>query len=297
MSNRHKYPRDLLVRTAATATSLVDLLRRLDVPLGSGPYRYLRDRLRQYGIDTSHFDNEPLPRRKPHSYSRERLAEAAASSHNIREMLEFMGVAPYDSVYTHLRRKLDRFGIDTSHFTGWRGNTPEEAFPRDELARAVAESYSLAGVLRALGCPSGGAGRARVQRSIAVHGISTAHFVGQGHRRGQPSPTRKTAAEILRRLEPGSPRTKTAMLRRALDESGVRQACGECGTGNTWQGKLLVLEIDHINGDRLDNRLENLRFLCPSCHSQTRSFSNPRGEAQYSGRRGSVPQLAKRAPV
>ena len=87
------------------------------------------------------------------------------------------------------------------------------------------------------------------------------------------------------------------MLRRALDESGVRQACGECGTGNTWQGKLLVLEIDHINGDRLDNRLENLRFLCPSCHSQTRSFSNPRGEAQYSGRRGSVPQLAKRAPV
>ena len=73
--------------------------------------------------------------------------------------------------------------------------------------------------------------------------------------------------------------------------------CDECGIGDTWQGKRLVREIDHINGDRLDNRLENLRFPCPSCHGQTRSFSNPRGEAQYSGRRGSVPQLAKRAPV
>ncbi|MFE7410356.1 HNH endonuclease [Streptomyces laurentii] len=63
------------------------------------------------------------------------------------------------------------------------------------------------------------------------------------------------------------------------------------------QGRRLVLEIDHANGDRLDNRAENLRYLCPSCHSQTGTFSNRRGGAQYSGRRGSVPQLAKRAPV
>ncbi|MFE7328455.1 HNH endonuclease [Streptomyces sp. NPDC057565] len=53
-----------------------------------------------------------------------------------------------------------------------------------------------------------------------------------------------------------------------------------CGIGETWQGKLLVLEIDHINGDRIDNRRENLRYLCPSCHSQTESFSNRRSRAQ-----------------
>ena len=76
------------------------------------------------------------------------------------------------------------------------------------------------------------------------------------------------------RLAPGGARTKTVLLRRALDDLGVSHVCGECGIGDTWQGGRLVLEIDHINGDRLDNRQENLRYLCPSCRSQTSTFAN-----------------------
>ncbi|GAA2982530.1 hypothetical protein Sfulv_21910 [Streptomyces fulvorobeus] len=70
------------------------------------------------------------------------------------------------------------------------------------------------------------------------------------------------------------------LLRRALDETGVPHACGACGLGDVWQGKRLVLEIDHINGDRLDNRRENLRYLCPSCHSQTETFAKGRDRTQ-----------------
>ncbi|MFD5103053.1 HNH endonuclease signature motif containing protein [Streptomyces albidochromogenes] len=273
MSDLNRYPRDLLVRTSAVSTSLVDLLRRLDAPLGSGPRRYLRGRLQKYGIDTSHFVDEPLPERERRSYTKKLLAEAASQSHSIREMLEYMGFPPSDSPYSYIRKKLDRLGIDTSHFTsGRRYSTP--LIPKADLASAVAASRSLAGVLRRVGRPNNGAARACVQRSIELHGLSTAHFTGQAHFRGTPSPHRKSATDILQRLESGSPRTKTALLRRALDDIGVPHVCAKCGTGDTWQSKRLVHEIDHVNGDRLDNRRENLRYLCPSCHSQTATFSN-----------------------
>ncbi|AWN27447.1 HNH endonuclease signature motif containing protein [Streptomyces sp. NEAU-S7GS2] len=271
MARHPTYTRDLLTRTAADSTSLVDMLRRLDAPLGSGPRRYLRDRLKHHGVDTTHFVDEALPPHQRRAYTRALLGEAAAQSHSIREMLEYMEVPPYDSAYTHLYRKLEQFGIDTSHFT--RRGRGSVLLPRRQLEVAVVASQSLAGVLAHLGRTDNSTSRRALKRSIEAYGLSTEHFTGQGHRRGLPSPARKSADNILRQREPGSRREKTVFLRRALNEKKVSRQCSECSLGDTWQGKRLVLEIDHINGDRLDNRLENLRYLCPSCHSQTRTFS------------------------
>lgn len=57
-------------------------------------------------------------------------------------------------------------------------------------------------------------------------------------------------------------------------------ACSICGL-STWMGKEITLQVDHINGDHYDNRLENLRFLCPNCHSQTPTYGNKRGKSLY----------------
>ncbi|MCX5378166.1 HNH endonuclease signature motif containing protein [Streptomyces sp. NBC_00091] len=269
-----RYTRDLLSRTAPLATSLVDLMRLLDVPLLAGPRRYVRDRLAHYGIDTSHFADEPLPVRVRQRYTEERLREAAACSDSITEMLAYMGVEPYNSAHVHIAKLLERFGIDTSHFPGRDAPSSRRFFVREEISPVVADSKSMAGVMRALGHhPFDGAARAKARRSIEEYGLSTEHFTGQGHTIGRPSPARKSPEEILTRLEVGSARTKTATLRRALDDLGVPHQCAECGTGDNWRGRRLVLEIDHVNGDRLDNRRENLRYLCPSCHSQTPTFA------------------------
>ncbi|MFE7186849.1 HNH endonuclease signature motif containing protein [Streptomyces erythrochromogenes] len=284
--NEGRFTRDLLSRTAPSATSLVGLMRLLGVPLLAGPRRYLRDRLAHYGIDTSHFVDEPLPARIRQRYTAERLREAAAHTDSIAGMLAHMGVEPYNSAHAHIARLLERFGIDTSHFSGRDGRpTSRRLFSRAAIAPAVAGSKSVAGVMRALGHnPSDGAARAKARRSIQEYGLSTGHFTGQGHAVGSRSPARKSPAEILTRLETGSSRTKTATLRRALDDLGVPHVCAECGIGDVWRGRRLVLEIDHINGDRLDNRRENLRYLCPSCHSQTATFARPSGKAVPSQR-------------
>lgn len=275
MTRRVTLTRDLLARAAAGSVSLPDMMRRLDIPLSSGPRAYLRRRLQHYSIDTSHFVEEPLPVRPRMAFTKERLEEAAAQAHSIREMLDQMGVALYDSAYSHIAKRLKHFGIDTSHFSsrGTSGECQNVLVPEQDLREAVAASTSLAGVLRVLGRPDTGTERARLRRSLAASGIPTDHFLGQAHMRGRSSPARKTAADILRRLPTGASRTKTAQLRRALDERGIPHVCAACGTGEIWQGRRLVLEIDHLNGDRLDNRLHNLRYLCPSCHSQTVTFA------------------------
>lgn len=66
---------------------------------------------------------------------------------------------------------------------------------------------------------------------------------------------------------------QTQLKKRILSEGLIEEKCLECGLGNTWNGKPLTLHLDHKNGKKNDNRLSNLRFLCPNCHSQTETYS------------------------
>jgi hypothetical protein len=62
-------------------------------------------------------------------------------------------------------------------------------------------------------------------------------------------------------------------LRRRLIAAGVKEnRCEKCGITD-WQGEPLSMALHHLNGDGLDNRLENLSLLCPNCHAQTPNFA------------------------
>jgi hypothetical protein len=140
-----------------------------------------------------------------------------------------------------------------------------------QLEAAVRESVSFAGVIRHLGLAQAGGTQAHLARRIRAEGIDTSHFTGRAPATHPPSRLLKPE-EILVVLPPGSARRKTKQLRRALEASGVPAICDCCGIGPTWQGRELTLVVDHRNGDWLDNRLDNLRYLCPNCHSQTETW-------------------------
>lgn len=70
------------------------------------------------------------------------------------------------------------------------------------------------------------------------------------------------------------PATNRVYLKNRLIKEGlIKNVCNDCGLSSSWNGKPLVLQLEHINGKNNDNRFENLCLLCPNCHSQTTTFA------------------------
>jgi HNH endonuclease len=81
-----------------------------------------------------------------------------------------------------------------------------------------------------------------------------------------PRPLGKPLSDLLL-----TSRSRNNLKRRLLQTGILENRCAECGL-TEWLGERLTIQIDHINGVRSDDRLENLRMLCPNCHSQTPTY-------------------------
>lgn len=212
----------------------------------------------------------------------EELAEAVAASHSLREVSQRLGLRPGGGTYESLRRHIRRLGIPSTHLPHAVAGrpAPRRSWTDADLRAAVEESDSLAAVLRRLGyAPSGGMHR-YMSMQIRRLGLTTTHFRGQGWARGRKRPgtgfRRTPLAEVL---VANSTYVSSARLRRRLVEEGLKAArCELCGL-DEWRGELLPLALDHMNGDHCDNRLENLRILCPNCHALTETWCGRNGRA------------------
>jgi 5-methylcytosine-specific restriction endonuclease McrA len=143
-------------------------------------------------------------------------------------------------------------------------------YTNEQFANAIAESFSWANVMRLLNLKGGGA-----QSNLRVLAerlkLNTSHFTGSGWNVGlkfHPNPSQ--SLNVL--LVSDSTYTSTARLKERLFKANLkRRKCEWCGLKN-WRKLPAPLELDHINGKRQDNRLENLRILCANCHAQTDTY-------------------------
>lgn len=93
-----------------------------------------------------------------------------------------------------------------------------------------------------------------------------------GVAKGNANKSKIPLIEILEGNHPGY--DVYQLRRRIVEEQILKYVCGICGLLPVWNGNALTLQLDHINGDRYDHRKDNLRFLCPNCHTQTETWGS-----------------------
>lgn len=145
-------------------------------------------------------------------------------------------------------------------------------YSKDILQDAVNNSTSYSGVLRFLNLQITGGNHKHIKSLIDGYDLNVDHFCRTNT--GCINKNKKSSSAILVYKSDQIRRTDVKQLRRALIESGIEYKCCKCGNIGIWMDHKIILEVDHIDGDWKNNTIENLRFLCPNCHSQTPNYYN-----------------------
>ncbi|MFA5766336.1 MAG: HNH endonuclease signature motif containing protein [Candidatus Paceibacterota bacterium] len=136
--------------------------------------------------------------------------------------------------------------------------------PDDELFEIARESYSVCDVMIKLGLvPMGG-----------NHKLYKKRLAGITFKKRPPSEIIGKRRPLVDYLVQDGPIISTSKLKKRLLKAGLKkEVCEICGQGPIWNEKPLILHLDHEDGNNRNCKLENLRILCPNCHTQTPTYA------------------------
>ena len=142
------------------------------------------------------------------------------------------------------------------------------SLPREKGIEIMKKSKNIGEFLTNINERKGGSGYKRFYSYCENYKINYNELFTH-EKRKQPNMYRKTT-EIL--VENSTYLSTNHLKKKLLKEKLLENKCVSCGNNGIWNGKPISLHLDHINGNHTDNRLENLRMLCPNCHSQTDTY-------------------------
>lgn len=161
----------------------------------------------------------------------------------------------------------------------------KKIYTKEILQPIVNESVSFSEVFRKLnpGRKVHGGSIDWIKRKLKQLSIDHSHFQGRAWMKGRAQITSRAMKkeEFEGKFLKEDSNIITHRLKQRLVKFGMKEdKCEKCGNEGKWNGEKLTLQIDHINGRRDDNRLENLRILCPNCHSQTKTYSGKKNKKE-----------------
>lgn len=174
-----------------------------------------------------------------------------------QDVVGAMGYHPKNNkATTQLNDVIEEHGLTTNFVTQ---KMPDRYMV---LPDVISDCFSYSDVIRACGLADVGNNHKTVKKYIKQFGLDVSHF-----RQGPKLPSNKIPTDEL--FVENSGVARATIRRRIITECIIEYICADCGMGDKWNNKPITLQLEHKNGDNTDNRLENLEFLCPNCHSQT----------------------------
>jgi len=143
--------------------------------------------------------------------------------------------------------------------------SPIKLLPENQFRNLVSRSTSVKQVLRYFGLGPNGGNRDTVKKRIESLGIDCSHFSSKK--------SKILVIPLEDVLVKDSGYSRSNLKRRLLKLGVLKNKCSVCGLGSDWNNKPITMRLDHVNGVRDDNRIENLRMVCPNCDSQLETFS------------------------
>ena len=144
---------------------------------------------------------------------------------------------------------------------------------KTQLENIVKTCDTFSCILKHFGMLNKGGNVNTLKQKLIYEDIDISHIpIGRGSNKNRPKGAKKSIL-LKEVLTKNSHYRKNSLKKRLIAENLIKYECYECKLRDTWNNKKITLQLDHINGDSLDNRLHNLRLLCPNCHSQTDTFA------------------------
>lgn len=183
---------------------------------------------------------------------------------------------PYKATVDGIVRRLNKrkyclecspWGQQKGYELRKRGN----GFSKENLEKLVKESDSISEVLRKMGRVAAGSNFVSIKRCISEFNLDTKHFTGKSHLKGKTHnwSSKIPLEEIL--VENSQYVSSNCLKGRLIKEGLFQKKCHSCNLIK-WLGVDIPLELEHINGNHSDNRIENLTILCPNCHALTPTY-------------------------
>jgi hypothetical protein len=156
----------------------------------------------------------------------------------------------------------------------------------EKVKNIIQSSETKTDVLNKLGLKNNGGNYNSLTSFIKSHNIDISHFNFKKPLKIELNFTKKGLEEIL--VKNSLYKSSNHLKSRLYNNQLKTRICELCGQNENWQGKKMSLILDHINGDRYDNRLENLRIVCPNCNATLETHCrglNPKKNEKYNPRK------------